>query len=137
VKSIGGILAVCALLASCATDAPEGPSPYPPTVKPSPTTLTFDGTETCDSLAKRFLYAEGAEVNLAKQAAVLHYERGFATILMFGVNLLALSQTTDQLAAVRGNLIALRDEMVRRNCDDPPEVVFSTPSARTPGSLYH
>lgn len=136
-RRVGGLLAVIALLGACATDAPEGPSPYPPTVKPAPSTLTFDGAETCESLGKRFMYAEGAEANLAKQAAVLHYEQGFATILMLGVNLLALKQTTEQLAAVRGNLIAFRDEMKRRNCEIVPEVVFSTPSARTPGSLYH
>ena len=67
----------------------------------------------------------------------MHYKMGGAAILMLGVNVLAFNKMNEGLAEVRGDLIALRAEMQRRECQDVPEVVFSTPSARTPGSLHH
>lgn len=134
---VGGLLVAAILLGACATDAPEGPSPYPPTVKPTPSKLTFDGTETCEVLLTRFDTKEGTEAYFAKELAVMHYEMGVATILMLGVNVLAFNKMTEGLAEVRGDLIALRAEMQKRECEDVPDVVFSTPSARTAGSLYH
>lgn len=68
---------------------------------------------------------------------MLHYEMRVAAVLMLGVNVLAFNKMSEGLAEVRGDLIALRGEMQRRERQDAPEVVFSTPSARTPGSLYH
>lgn len=123
-------------LAACATDAPDTPSPYPPTVKPSPSTLVFGNTDTCETLRALFDRREGNEANLAKQAAVLDYERVFAAVIMLGVNLLALNRTTEALAEVRGDMLAIRGEMAARGCEPVPEVVFSTPSARTQGGSY-
>lgn len=134
---VGGLLVAAALLGACATDAPEGPSPYPPTVKPTLSKLKFDGTETCELLRSRFDTKAGTEAYFAKELAVMHYEMGIATVLMLGVNVLAFNKMSEGLAEVRGDLIALRAEMQRHECQDAPEVVFSTPSARTPGSLYH
>ena len=51
-------------LAACATDAPDTPSPYPPTVKPSPSTLVFGNTDTCETLRALFDRREGNEANL-------------------------------------------------------------------------
>ncbi len=134
---VGGLLVAATLLGACATDAPEGPSPYPPTVKPTLSKLTFDGSETCERLRSRFDTKAGAEAYFAKQLAVMHYEMGFTTVLMLGVNVLAFNTMSESLAEVRGDLIALRAQMQTRECHDAPEVVFSTPSARTTGSPYH
>ncbi len=123
-------------LAACATDAPDTPSPYPPTVKPSPSSLVFDDTDTCESLRSQFDRRASNEAYLAKQAAVLDYERVFAAVIMLGVNLLALNSTTEALAEARGDLLAIRDELAARRCDPVPDVVFSRPSARTQGGSY-
>jgi hypothetical protein len=130
-------LVLALTLAACATDAPDTPSPYPPTVKPALSKLVFTDEQTCEALGAEFERKQGWEAHAAKQVAVLHYELFPSAILMLGVNVLAFNRMKESLAETRGDLIAIRGEMLKDGCADIPEIVFSTPSARTPGSLYH
>ncbi len=73
---VGGLLVAATLLGACATDAPEGPSSYPPTVKPTLSKLTRDGTQTCELLRSWFDTKAGTEACFAKELAVMHHEMG-------------------------------------------------------------
>lgn len=131
------VLTIAVLLAGCATDAPAAPSPYLPTVKPVRSTLAFTDDQNCQMLRADFERTQNWKGYAAKQVVALHDELFPTAILMLGVNVMAFNQMSDSLAKAREDLIAIRDEMLKDGCENVPEVIFSTPSARTPGSIYH
>jgi hypothetical protein len=128
-RSVGVALAF--LAASCATGAPiDKPNTFTPKIKPSPSKLVFNGSESCDLLKEQYNSTLREEGGIAHQAAIMDYERGLMFFLSVGTNLVTLDRLAKTLAEKRGDMVAIRDRMEERSCADIPELVFTNPAAR-------